>query len=175
MVKNKYTGHGFWFKPKPSHNISKKKKKPLFKESCNIKNMQLYHNLVKKNWGVPLGASATITLILYGPQKRSPFFYTTKKNNTFNTIFNMTTHYCQLCGKPYKKKYKNQRYCSPDCSQEARRLKSRIYFSKWYTKNKTYCWARKKGTGTLGPHRHTTDKEEYEAIQTELRRLQLRK
>ena len=86
----------------------------------------------------------------------------------------MTTHYCQLCGKPYKKQYRNQRYCSEDCSQEARRLKSRVYFSRWYTKNKTYCWARKKGTGTLGPHRHQTDEDEYEAIQTELRRLRLR-
>ena len=86
----------------------------------------------------------------------------------------MTTHYCQLCGKPYKKKYRNQRYCSEDCSKEARRLKNRIYFSKWYTKNKTYCWARKKGTGTLGPHRHDNDESEYEAIQTELRRLRLR-
>lgn len=112
-------------------------------------------------------------LFLYGPQKRSPFFYNYQKNNTFNTIF-MTTHYCQLCGKPYKKKYRNQRYCSEDCSKEARRLKNRIYFSKWYTKNKTYCWARKKGTGTLGPHRHDNDESEYEAIQTELRRLRLR-
>ena len=80
----------------------------------------------------------------------------------------MTTHYCQLCGKPYKKKYKNQRYCSPDCSQEARRLKSRVYFSRWYTKNKVYCWARKKGTGTLGPHRHDNDESEYEAIQNRI-------
>lgn len=136
--------------------------------------MQLYHNIVKNWGGVPfLGASATITFFLWA-SKTLPFFTNTKNNNTFNTIF-MTTHYCQLCGKPYKKKYKNQRYCSPDCSQEARRLKSRIYFSKWYTKNKTYCWARKKGTGTLGPHRHTTDEDEYEAIQTELRRLRLRK
>lgn len=87
----------------------------------------------------------------------------------------MTTHYCQLCGKPYTKQHRNQRYCSQECSQEARRLKNRIYFSRWYTKNKTYCWARKKGTGTLGPHRHTTDEDEYEAIQTELRRLRLRR
>ena len=113
-------------------------------------------------------------LFLYGPQKLSPFFTTTRKIILLTTIFNMTTHYCQLCGKPYTKKYKNQRYCSTDCSQEARRLKNRIYFSRWYTKNKTYCWARKKGTGTLGPHRHTTDEDEYEAIQTELRRLRLR-
>ena len=140
--------------------------------------MQLYHNIVKKQGeGNPSffeGFSNHKHLFLYGPQN-SPFFTTTKKNNTFNTIFNMTTHYCQLCGKPYTKKYKNQRYCSTECSQEARRLKNRIYFSRWYTKNKTYCWARKKGTGTLGPHRHTTDKEEYEAIQTELRRLRLRR
>ena len=86
----------------------------------------------------------------------------------------MTTHHCQLCGKPYTKKYRNQRYCSEDCSKEAPRLKNRIYFSKRYTKNKTYCWARKKGTGTLGPHRHDNDESEYEAIQTELRRLRLR-
>ena len=93
---------------------------------------------------------------------------------TLLSIFTMTTHYCQLCKKPYKKKYKNQRYCSQDCSQEARRLKSRIYFSKWYTKNKIYCWARKKGTGTLGQHRHETDESEYEAIQKEMRNLGLR-
>jgi len=143
--------------------------------------MQLYHNIVK-NWGretlLFLRASATITLFFMGLEKSagpSLFFYHYQKNNTFNPIFNMTTHYCQLCGKPYTKKYKNQRYCSTDCSQEARRLKNRIYFSRWYTKNKTYCWARKKGTGTLGPHRHQDDEDEYEAIQTELRRLHLRR
>ena len=52
----KLVGHGFWFKPKPSQKIFPKKKKPLFKESCNIKNMQLYHNIVKKqgeyHWGL---------------------------------------------------------------------------------------------------------------------------
>ena len=125
-----------------------------------------------------MGASATINTFFYGPRKkRRPFplfFTTTKKNNTFNTIF-MTTHYCQLCGKPYKKTTNNQRYCSQECSQEARRLKSRVYFSRWYTKNKVYCWARKKGTGTLGPHRHDNDESEYEAIQKELHRLRLRK
>ena len=121
-----------------------------------------------------MGASATINTFFFMGLKTPLFFTTTKKNNTFNTIF-MTTHYCQLCGKPYTKKYKNQRYCSEDCSKEARRLKSRVYFSRWYTKNKMYCWARKKGTGTLGPHRHQDDEDEYEAIQTELRRLHLRK
>ena len=125
-----------------------------------------------------LRASATINTFFMGLEKSAGpslfFLQLPKKNNTFNTIFNMTTHYCQLCGKPYTKKYKNQRYCSEDCSKEARRLKNRIYFSRWYTKNKTYCWARKKGTGTLGPHRHDNDESEYEAIQTELRRLRLR-
>ena len=135
--------------------------------------MQLYHNIVK-TWGSTIGGFSNHNTFSYGPQKLPPFFTTTKKNNTFNTIFNMTTHYCQLCGKPYKKQHRNQRYCSEDCSKEARRLKNRIYFSRWYTKNKTYCWARKKGTGTLGPHRHDNDESEYEAIQTELRRLHLR-
>lgn len=137
--------------------------------------MQLCHNIIK-TWGSTLGGFSNHKhLFLYGPQKLPPFFTTTKKNNTFNTIFNMTTHYCQLCGKPYKKTTNNQRYCSQECSQEARRLKSRVYFSRWYTKNKVYCWARKKGTGTLGPHRHDNDESEYEAIQKELHRLRLRK
>ena len=165
----------FGLNPNQATIFPKKKRNHCLRNQRYKKYATLYHNIVKKTGGVPLGASATINTFFLWASKTLPlFFYNYQKNNTFNTIFNMTTHYCQLCGKPYTKKYKNQRYCSEDCSKEARRLKSRIYFSKWYTKNKTYCWARKKGTGTLGPHRHETDESEYEAIQTELRRLRLR-
>ena len=83
--------------------------------------------------------------------------------------------YCQLCGQPYQPDHPNQRYCSISCSKEARRLKSRIYFSRWYNKNRKYVWSRKKGTGTLGPHRHEDENQEMETIQTELRRLGLRR
>lgn len=45
--------------------IFPKKKKPLFKESYNIKNMQLYHNIVKKQ-GEHLGGFSNHNLFLMG-------------------------------------------------------------------------------------------------------------
>ena len=104
-----------------------------------------------------------------------PFLLNHRKSNT-NFNKNMTKKsYCAFCKQPYKKQHPNQRYCSKECSEEARRLKSRIYFSRWYNKNRIYCYTRKKGTGHIGAHKHPDDNKEYETIQTELRRLGLRK
>ena len=86
-----FNWHGFWFKPKPSHNISKKKRNHCLRNQ-RYKNMQLYHNIVK-NWGrntlLFLRASATITFF-YGPRKKRrplPLFFTPHKKIILLTLF----------------------------------------------------------------------------------------
>jgi predicted nucleic acid-binding Zn ribbon protein len=80
---------------------------------------------------------------------------------------------CPICGKTFTKTHNRQKYCTKECSKEAKRRQDRIHFSRWYTKNKRRVWANKKGTGYLGPHRHEDPEKEQQAIKTELQRLKL--
>ena len=75
----------FGSNPNQANNISKKKK-PLFKESYNIKNMQLYHNIVKTG-GVHFGGFSNHKHFFFMGLKKSPPFFTPHKKIILLTLF----------------------------------------------------------------------------------------
>ena len=80
----------FWFKPKPSHNISKKKK-PLFKESYDIKICNYIIIVKKQGEGNPsFFEGFSNHTFFYGPRKKRrplPLFFTTNKKIILLTLF----------------------------------------------------------------------------------------
>lgn len=66
----------FWFKPKPYHF---QKENHCLRNTYDIKNMQLYHNIVKKQGEYHFGGFSNHNLFLYGPQTTPPFLPLPKK------------------------------------------------------------------------------------------------
>lgn len=85
---------------------------------------------------------------------------------------------CAYCGKIFKKKHFNEKYCSIECRKNSRQEQNRRNFHRWYHKHKNdmgYDKRWKMGTGELGPHMHDNVDKERNAIKNEFARLRLRK
>lgn len=77
---------------------------------------------------------------------------------------------CHYCGQPFKKKYRNQKYCSTHCRTEARREKRRIYNSRYFYKNRKKLYHTLPGTRTIGAHPNPDPDKEKQIIEKELTR-----
>ena len=77
---------------------------------------------------------------------------------------------CPICGEPFKKKHNRQKYCSKECSKEAKRRQDRQAWTRWFHKNKQKLYATQLGTRTIGPHKHQDNEREQEIVQNEKQR-----
>lgn len=86
---------------------------------------------------------------------------------------------CKACGKEFKQKHGNQKYCCDDCREVALKQQWRNASHKHYHKHK-HEWGSKSvrrygmGTGTLGPHANADFDCEKVTIKRELERLRLK-
>ena len=81
---------------------------------------------------------------------------------------------CAYCGEEFERRHNRQKYCSPECSQNAERENRRKRDYRYYHKNKTRINQRKIGTRTIGPHKHPHNEREAEIINNEIERIGLR-
>ena len=84
---------------------------------------------------------------------------------------------CAYCGKPFTKKHGNQKYCSYNCKHNAKKeqtAKARMkhYHTKQKQRGGDQAWGL--GTSGLGQHRQTDHNIEYQKIQNEKKRLNLK-
>ena len=86
---------------------------------------------------------------------------------------------CGYCGRTFIPQYPHQKYCSKKCSNNRHREQKCAYARRRYNqiRNKQLLDVQqfKPGTSNLTGKRLPDDKEEYDRIQREIKRLKLRK
>jgi len=85
---------------------------------------------------------------------------------------------CKWCGEYFIKTHHSQKYCSDYCRKNARAEQSRNKAHRWYHRHKHELSEKTRwglGSGYLGKHRYTNFDKELKTIQTEFKRLRLKK
>jgi hypothetical protein len=77
---------------------------------------------------------------------------------------------CAYCGKPFKKTHNRQKYCTPECSKEAKRRQDRQAWTRWFHKNKKTLYQTQLGTRTIGPKPNPNIEREAEIVHNEKNR-----
>ena len=81
---------------------------------------------------------------------------------------------CPICGKQFTKHHHKQLYCSPECSKEAERLRSRESSYRHYHRHKQRINQTRIGTRTIGPNMNPDPDREAEIIENEIQRIGLK-
>ena len=80
---------------------------------------------------------------------------------------------CSYCGKPYTKTHNRQKYCSPECAENAHREHKRNWAYTNYHKNRDHINKVRIGTRTIGPRPNPNTEREAEIVQNEIERIGL--
>lgn len=77
---------------------------------------------------------------------------------------------CPICGKTFTKTHNRQKYCTPECSKEAKRRQDRQAWTRWFHKNKKTLYQTQLGTRTIGPKPNPNIEREAEIVHNEKNR-----
>lgn len=77
---------------------------------------------------------------------------------------------CPICGTTFTKTHNRQKYCTPECSKEAKKRQDRQAWTRWFHKNKKTLYQKQLGTRTIGPKPNPNPEREAEIIHREKNR-----